>query len=369
MAYVAVKGGMAAILAAERLVKSGLAPEGVSPLEIEQILTQQRPLVDQVMGEGGLYAPELAALAVRQAEGDPMEAAFLLRAYRSTLSRIGYTLPADPMCMDVRRRISPAFKDVPGGQVLGRTRDYTQHLLDFSLLHTPGGDAAGSDVEPANAAAIAEPPAFPRVSTWLRETGVLPPVDPEAAAEEPFDITRDALAHPFPRSARLQALARGETGAMVAFAYTTMRDGWSHDIPAELRVGDVPFHIVHPLTGNNVRAGSVTMTEVEMVVEPSGSTHGEAGSLSLAYGLVFGQNERKAIAMSILDGALSQESDRLAVNDPEFVLYHIDGIESQGFVEHLKLPHHVTFQASLDRLRYLQQLYATQPEDSDAHDR
>ena len=156
---------------------------------------------------------------------------------------------------------------------------------------------------------------------------------------------------------------------MVAFAYTTMRDGWFHDIPAELRVGDVPFHITHPLTGNPVRAGSVTMTEVEMVTESSSSARREAGRLSMAYGLVFGQNERKAIAMSILDGALMQQGDRLAVNDAEFVLYHIDGIDSQGFVEHLKLPHHVTFQSSLDRLRYLQQLYAENPEDSHADGR
>ena len=35
---------------------------------------------------------------------------------------------------DTVRRISATFKDVPGGQLLGRTRDYTQRLLDFSLL-------------------------------------------------------------------------------------------------------------------------------------------------------------------------------------------------------------------------------------------
>ena len=369
MAYVAVKGGMAAILAAERLVQSGLAPEGVSPLEIEQILTQQRPLVDQVMGEGGLYAPELAALAVRQAEGDPMEAAFLLRAYRSTLSRIGYTLPADPMCMDVRRRISPAFKDVPGGQVLGRTRDYTQHLLDFSLLHTPGGGAIESDAEPTDeATAVSRPPSpgcprgyarqgYFRRSIWQRlpkshSTSHATPSRIPFRARHACRRSPVARQAPWSHSPILRCATAGLTISRPSSALATCRFISCTRLPATACV-----------------PGCITMTEVEMVVEPSGTTHGEAGSLSLAYGLVFGQNERKAIAMSILDGALSQDSNRLAVNDPEFVLYHVDGIESQGFVEHLKLPHHVTFQASLDRLRYLQQLYATPAEDSDAHHR
>jgi alpha-D-ribose 1-methylphosphonate 5-triphosphate synthase subunit PhnI len=54
--------------------------------------------------------------------------------------------------------------------------------------------------------------------------------------------------------------------------------------------------------------------------------------------------------MSILDRALDIGGDAPS-SDQEFVLYHIDSVESSGFVEHLKLPHYVTFQSSLDRSR------------------
>ena len=35
--------------------------------------------------------------------------------------------------MRIARRISAAFKDIPGGQVLGATYDYTHRLMNFSL--------------------------------------------------------------------------------------------------------------------------------------------------------------------------------------------------------------------------------------------
>lgn len=63
-----------------------------------------------------------------------------------------------------------------------------------------------------------------------------------------------------------------------------------------------------------------------------------------------GQNETKAIAMSVLDRNLDIPGDTPAQNE-EFVLYHIDSVESSGFVSHLKLPHYVTFQSKLDRIR------------------
>lgn len=366
MGYVAVKGGMAAIEAAEELVQDrGTSPDA-PVLTVRQILAQQRAIVDQAMGEGSLYAPELAALAVKQAEGDTMEAAFLLRAFRSTLPRIGDTLPADGGEMRIRRRVSSTFKEIPGGQVLGRTRDYTQRLLDFSLMDGsptppapfPTGEGGARSM---TAPMLPVPPMFPKVSSWLRADGLLPPLPAMSPDEAPFDVTRHSLIHPFPRSARLQTMARGETGAMVGFAYASLRGRGFHPIPGDLRVGELPFRITHPLTGRPVRVGAVTVTEVEMINKTGEQEHGKAGGMdgtfSLAYGLVFGQNERKAIAMSILDGLLMERSTRLPVHDPEFVLYHIDGIEAQGFVEHLKLPHYVTFQSSLDKMRYFQNLH------------
>ena len=382
MGYVAVKGGMDAIAAAEALVHAPHVPADVPPVTVRQILSQQRAVVDQTMGEGGLYAPELAALAVKQAEGDTMEAAFLIRAFRSTLPRIGDTLPAEGGEMRVRRRVSSTFKDIPGGQVLGRTRDYTQRLLDFSLMVDDRASSAASLLvgkgrggahSRAPIEQLPDPPHFPTVSSWLRADGLLPPLPETPPETEPFDITRNALAYPFPRSASLQTMARGETGAMVGFAYSSLRGRGFHPIPGDLRVGELPVRIVHPLTGQPVRVGEVTVTEVEMINKTGEQAHGKAGGthgqFSMAYGLVFGQNERKAIAMSILDGLLMERGDRLPVNNPEFVLYHIDGIEAQGFVEHLKLPHYVTFQSSLDKMRYFQNLHNARQEEARARTR
>ena len=70
---------------------------------------------------------------MKQGRGDMVEAVFLLRAYRTTLPRFGYAEPIDTGRMAVLRRISATFKDIPGGQVLGPTFDYTHRLLDFAL--------------------------------------------------------------------------------------------------------------------------------------------------------------------------------------------------------------------------------------------
>src|SRR3954466_10883987 len=138
MGYSAVKGGLEAITAAELLVQHPRLAADETPVDTRQLEHQLTQAADKIMSEGGLYAPELAALALKQSEGDLFEAAFLLRAYRSTLPRFGYSLPTRGDRMRVLRRISSAFKDVPGGQLLGRTRDYTQRLLDFSLLRGGG---------------------------------------------------------------------------------------------------------------------------------------------------------------------------------------------------------------------------------------
>jgi alpha-D-ribose 1-methylphosphonate 5-triphosphate synthase subunit PhnI len=90
-------------------------------------------------------------------------------------------------------------------------------------------------------------------------------------------------------------------------------------------------------------------------------------SLAAGYGLVFGRNDTKAIAMSILDyslgiAAASNAKDNtsqrtgggegLVLNNQEFVLLHGDCLEMNGFISHLKLPHYVTFQSKLDRVRH-----------------
>ena len=129
--YVAVKGGEQAIENAHRLLAhERRGDRSVPELSLQQISEQLALAVDRVMTEGSLYDRELAALAIKQARGDLIEAIFLLRAFRATLPRFGATAPVDTAAMQTRRRISATFKDLPGGQVLGPTFDYTHRLLE-----------------------------------------------------------------------------------------------------------------------------------------------------------------------------------------------------------------------------------------------
>src|SRR5215813_10007166 len=139
MGYVAVKGGQDAITNAADLVEYYRWRERPRPVEHSQFRPQFRLLIDKVMGEGSLYAPEHAALALQQVEGDVFEAAFILRAYRATLQRRYYSEIINTREMFVQRRISSAFREIPGGQILGPTRDYTQRLLNPANAHASLG--------------------------------------------------------------------------------------------------------------------------------------------------------------------------------------------------------------------------------------
>src|SRR3546814_12610530 len=153
--YVAVKGGEQAIENAHRLLAEERrgdpdVPE-LTPAQIEQQLALA---VGRVMTEGSIYDRDLAALAIKQARGDLVEATFLLRAYRTTLPRLAVTEPIDTTRMTVRRRISATFKDLPGGQILGPTFDSPHRLLHSKLA------AAGPPPQPA-APPPTPPPAPP----------------------------------------------------------------------------------------------------------------------------------------------------------------------------------------------------------------
>src|SRR5262245_51376116 len=145
--YVAVKGGERAIVDAHRLLAAERRGDPNTPeLTLRQIEEQLTLAVDRVMTEGSIYDRELAALAVKQARGDLIEAIFLLRAYRATLPRLGVSLPIDTSAMSIRRRISATFKDLPGGQILGPTFDYTHRLLEFSLARPCDSVAAATEI-------------------------------------------------------------------------------------------------------------------------------------------------------------------------------------------------------------------------------
>jgi alpha-D-ribose 1-methylphosphonate 5-triphosphate synthase subunit PhnI len=348
MAYVTVKGGEQAIDAAHAwLAEERRGDPDVPELSLAQVEQQLGRAVARAMGEGSLYDRELAALAVKQAQGDLIEAAFLLRAYRTTLPRFAYSLPVETADMLARRRISAVFKDLPGGQLLGPTYDYTHRLLDFRL--------AADGVVPPAPEAVSDAEKMPRVPDILGHEGLLEPDG--AGDEEPGDLTREPLRFPAPRGVRLQALARGDEGFLLAMGYSTQRGyGGSHPFAGEIRMGDVSVEIEPPELGFAIDIGDITLTECQMVNQFKGSKTVPA-QFTRGYGLVFGHAERKAMAMALVDRAMRAgelgEDVTAPAQDVEFVVYHSDNIEATGFVEHLKLPHYVDFQSELENVRRL----------------
>ncbi len=348
--YVSVKGGATAIENSGHLLAQQRRGDPSLPeLSVAQIQAQLSLAVDRVMTEGSLYDRELAALAIKQASGDLIEAIFLLRAYRTTLPRLGYSEPLDTSAMSVQRRISAAFKDVPGGQVLGATYDYTQRLLDFDLLHPPA---------PATAAPVAAPlESMPHVQSLLADEGLIESA-PEADRDvTPGDLTRAPMMFPADRSLRLQALARGDEGWLLGMGYSTQR-GYAngHPFAGEIRRGCVAVEFVADELGLALDLGDIELTECQMVNQFAGNRE-LPPQFTQGYGLAFGGSERKAMAMALVDRALrARELDEpltAAAQDEEFVLAHADNLESSGFVQHLKLPHYVDFQSELELVRKL----------------
>jgi alpha-D-ribose 1-methylphosphonate 5-triphosphate synthase subunit PhnI len=306
------------------------------------------------MTEGSVFDPELAALAIKQACGDLVEAIFLLRAYRATLPRLGSTKPIDTSKMILDRRISATFKDLPGGQVLGPTYDYTQRLLDFSLLER-SEDFPLAVATQATDPTITSTTEVPRVIDLLNQEGL---IETHLAPENdvsPFDLTRHPVRFPADRSTRLQNLARGDEGFLLAMAYSTQR-GYanSHPFVGEIRLGSVAIELVPDELGFAISIGDIEITECQMINQFAGSKT-EPPQFTRGYGLAFGHSERKAMAMSLVDRALRAEELGETVQSPaqmpEFVLSHSDSLEASGFVQHLKLPHYVDFQSELELVR------------------
>jgi len=361
--YVAVKGGERAIDNAHRLLaEERRGDPGVPEIGTDQIEAQLGRAVDRVMTEGSLYDRGLAALAIKQAAGDLIEAIFLIRAYRTTLPRFGYSEPLDMDRMRPRRRISATFKDLPGGQVLGPTFDYTHRLLDFSL------DTKAADGEPWPGGAVQDgadsPPArqepdrpMPRVLGQLAREGLIESQDPPAAEADASvgDITRDPRSFPADRDVRLQGLARGDEGFLLAVGYSTQRGyGRTHPFAGEIRMGEVPVEFTPEELGFPITIGEITLTECETVNQFKGSAT-EKPTFTRGYGLGFGHVERKAMSMALVDRSLRAaelgEETGAVAQDAEFVLSHCDNVEATGFVEHLKLPHYVDFQSELELVR------------------
>ncbi|WP_312946263.1 carbon-phosphorus lyase complex subunit PhnI [Agrobacterium sp.] len=352
--YVAVKGGETAIANAHRLLADRRRGDRSLPaLTIEQIVAQLGLAVDRVMAEASLHDTALAALAIKQSRGDMIEAIFLLRAYRTTLPRFGTSKPIETGTMRVERRVSATYKDLPGGQLLGPTFDYTHRLLDPSLLEDGFVEEAALEsdgIDPVS-----------KVSDILAAEGLI-----ETDGEMPLDhkagdMTREPMEFPMPRDLRLQSLARGDEGFLLALAYSTQRGyGRNHPFVGEVRIGEVEVEIDVPELGFAVSLGEIRVTECQMVNQFKGSSKAPP-QFTRGYGLVFGQSERKAMSMSLVDRALRAEEfgeDITApAQDEEFVISHADNVQATGFVEHLKLPHYVDFQAELALVRKMRSDY------------
>ncbi|CAM2144243.1 carbon-phosphorus lyase core complex subunit PhnI [Pararobbsia alpina] len=383
--YVAVKGGERAIEASWRMLDTARRGDTAQPeLSIRQIREQLRLSVARVMTEGSVYDEDLAALAIKQAAGDLVEAIFLLRAYRTTLPRFGYTRAIDTEKMEIRRRISATFKDVPGGQMLGATYDYTQRLLDFSLLaekdpsdSTSAEDGAAGIATGATTAttatiagvagvtgagATAQHARVPRVVSLLNAEGLIEQELPTPDAAEPGDLSREPLSIPANRSTRLQNLARADEGFLLSMGYATQR-GYAHSHPfaGEIRFGTVSVEMEIDELGFAVDIGDIDVSECQMINQFAGSPT-VAPTFTQGYGLAFGHCERKVMAMALVDRALRAEelgeTIHSATQDPEFVLYHSDNVEASGFTQHLKLPHYVDFQSELELVRRLRAEHA-----------
>ncbi|MDQ2086752.1 carbon-phosphorus lyase complex subunit PhnI [Herbivorax sp. ANBcel31] len=354
----AVKGGTKAIEESIKMLKYERV-KNKKILDVADIEGGMRCLTDQVMSEASLYNKKLAAISIKQAEGSPEEAVFLMRAYRSTLQRKHYSKTINTDYMKIERRISASFKDILGGQILGPCYDYTHRLIDFQLQNETLEECLKwlymfeeeKDLEQDKI----DLNMLGRVSDYLRVKGLIKEM--KINNEVPDDITKKSISFPSSRSQRLQTLSRGQTGAITSLGYASLRGfGSVHPTVGELRVGNIPIYIDNPFgeeknDEDSYYIGEIRVTEVETLI-PKEKENNETGKKELefdiGYGLCLGQNETKAIAMSILDQCLETGDKSYATHNEEFVLLHVDSVEATGFISHLKLPHYVTFKSKMD---------------------
>ncbi|XOB60597.1 carbon-phosphorus lyase complex subunit PhnI [Campylobacterota bacterium DY0563] len=333
MAYYAVKGG-------EKAIENSLdfyaqTTQKAKDLDDELLIEGLTFSIDKVISEGSLYSKKLASKAIKRSAGDLLNASFFIRAHRSSCQRVGECKTLDTNEMKLTRRVSSAFKDIEGGQLLGASNDYEIKLLidtkekelDFEEF---------SKKENIIKSAL----------TPLRNDNLIKKLPKE---EKPWDITRTFPSSPYPRSSILQVMSRGESGSLLGFSYTSMRGyGDVHPTIGDLRVGDLDIKFTHPFSKKEVKIGSIEATAVECVGTFNKDENGDT-KLTTGFGFCFGKNETKAISMSIIDLTLYNSSysvgtEQIVAADFEMMMHHVDGIESFGFCNHYKLPHYVTFQ-------------------------
>jgi alpha-D-ribose 1-methylphosphonate 5-triphosphate synthase subunit PhnI len=340
------KGGTEAIVAAEQLVLERRAQLD-SSLTPESVIESFPLAIDRIMGEGGLWDPDTAAAAYLQANGDITEAVHLIRAHRSTLPRLAYSEPLDPREVKLLRRVVSTQRQPDGPILLGETVDYTARIIHNSdQMPLPVVDELDTEAPARHAD---EP--FRRYRDYLSDKGVL--VDRTATDDEPVDIQLTAPELPAHRSAWLSEISQADTGGLINIWYQSVlgTDGYATEgvTLGEVRHGRLPVRMEHPHTGEAVEIGRIRVSECEAVAH-MGMLRGEdPTTYDVGYSMALGHNERKVIAGASLDIAAyrfrgTDDGKRLE----QILMHTTDGLSASGFLEHLKLPHYVTFQSGLD---------------------
>jgi len=359
------KGGTEAIVAAERLVLERRAQLD-SGLTADTVIASFPLAIDRIMGEGGLWDEATAAAAFLQANGDITEAVHLIRAHRSTLPRLAFSHPLNPREVQILRRVVSTQRQPDGPILLGETVDYTARILhDGDEMALPVVDAhERTEDEGDRDDLVIEHPddePFRRFRDYLFDKGVL--VDrslPEDA--EPFDIQMVAAQLPATRSAWLSYMAQADTGALINIWYQGVLgpSGYPSESVTlgEVRHGRIPVRVRHPHLDDGadgegdaalVEIGRIRVSETEAVSHLGAERGEDPTTYDVGYSMAFGHNERKAIAAACMDIVAWRFRGTEMGKEVEQVLLHTtDGLAASGFLEHLKLPHFVTFQSGLD---------------------
>jgi len=298
-------------------------------------------LEEQVCAEAGLWETTAARRALDQSRGDAAHAVSMLRVWAATQPHV-QALPVSPDDVAVVRRLSSAYPRIPGGQWLGLAPELISRQLNWTDDDGPAADRPEltADVTAATADAPTRA-ATPRVRDLIDIAATVPsPAD--GAGDDP---ARTVLTPPYSRANRLAMLARGETGALVALAALILGRR-QEAVMVELTVGVAAIRISHPRTGLPCAAAEVPVTEVEVVLDAD--VDGRPG-LATGWGASLGRVERRAISLALLDGAMQADGElrEPLTLDEQTVVAATDGPATNGFVEHLRLPHYASFASYL----------------------
>ncbi|AKS34569.1 carbon-phosphorus lyase complex subunit PhnI [Mycolicibacterium goodii] len=300
-------------------------------------------LEEQICAEAGLWEPAAARRALDQAHGDPAHAVSILRVWAATQPHVEALAVRDHDVV-LTRRLSSAYPQIPGGQWLGFAPELMSRQLVWDDRPVAG---RADDVHPSGPEVAA--PDTPRRSDTPRVRDLIDgapmAAPPQSGAGD--DPARAVLVPPHSRANRLAILARGETGALVSLAAMILGRR-QEAVLVELTAAVATVRIPHPRSGNPIAVAEVPITEVEVVLDAD--VDGRPG-LAVGWGATVGTVERRAIALALLDAAILADGDLAEplTLDEQTIIAATDGPATNGFVEHLRLPHYAGFTAYLSQ--------------------